>query len=1653
MLRSVTALLVCCLTAITVLSTVRPSNRQSRIPSAFVKNVGQVVYTSGRHAAHVDATFSSGNTTALIHATGMHVVQRQPSKSVGVTPDDPSEYDMYRMDMKLLGSNPHARIEWLEKSDGYSRYLTQPGDLPNGRVADHYARLCYHDVWPGIDMRMYIADEGMEYDFVVHPGADPKRIAFFMDGAQEMGLTAGGGLTVRTPLGTMSEAAPYTYTYRGIETKNSVVESRFVADGRSVRFAIGAYDKTQTLVIDPKRVWATYFGFNDGFSSLKGAIDPFGNVLMSGATSATNLPENVGVLQKRYKANTDGCIVKFDDTGRFLWCTYFGGSRKDYINGVCSDQTGNIYSCGTTFSEEGTLPATLGVGSAPFGDPDSLGVSNGFVLGLSPTGAWIDHWFLYGRDEDECTDMAFRSDLLAVVGTSRSPRVGERVGTPFRHDDFNNFRNQDMFVCQFKRHATIANRWLGEWLTFAGGDFDDNGIAVAMDVQGAVYIVGSTQGLGIQVTDGSTYSGAGDFYVAKFTGSSGTAVQNWSGIVGGTGLDGVKDITVDGAGAAIAVGYTTSSNFPLKNAMKGALEGIMDGFIRKYASGGTVMWSTYFGGEQSDVFTSVATDQANRVWVCGYTASSPDMPITTDAIQTAPFPTSGWPGIAQGYLAELREDGQSVVYGTYYGAPPQNPLPPFGTPPDPPLPSDDFGTSIAEAIACDANANILVIHSARTLRMDTTKGAYQDSSKLDHANIRDNPFITLFTNCVDSVIVANISGSPALCTGETRTLLGPTGFALYRWSTGATTRSITVSDSGRYIITGITADGCRYHDTLYLTRNAKPVVDAGTDVSRCKDTLAMLTATVSAGTPPYKYKWSRIESGPEFIDVDTSRTPNVNPPTTTRYEVVVTDAIGCVAKDTVQVSIVDPKPTGPSAEVDFGVLDPCEATKDANIVISNPMPYELRVESFTSDIVSIVTSLAPPPVIPANGTITLVVRISPTQIGNTTGNMRFTGSPCAWSVTVPYRVNKARLTATISPSTLGFGASADCETVQRDSTVVIRNGGTDPMTVSPGSILPGGQPFSIVSPTTPTAVAPNDSLSVVIRYAPSTSGAFNASASFPFVAGTCSNGSLTVTLSASRSAVNITAIPSTIDVGTLGGCQDFVDTVVTISNGGDVSVTITLPAIAGVSFTPPGPITIAAGATENVGVRITPAGQGPFAFSGNVLAEPCGISRPLLFSGTKAGATVSVPSQIDFGKVIPCSGPDFSKLTFTIAFDGAADATLVTVSHGSTIQTTAISGMTLTPGVARAFDITWSPITDGAFVDSLVLVIEPCSIRRVIRLFGLRTNVSLIASTPLVNLGVITGPEIGQAMFVNNGTDTLNAVASALTPDVTITSTIPTTLNGILPGGSISVNYELNCNGRTDVLDSIRVSSVTPCVVDATTEFIGTCGAAPSSSADVAIDTTRVLTGQNFLVALRMLRSTGLNALNARTWSARITYNPGVLVGIGATPDCFTGSFSPCAIDIGGTRGSDTVGVLMMLNFTAVLGTDSATDLTIESFAWTDATISSITTRNGRVSLTDICEEGDTRLLKPKAGRFGIDLNPTPITQRLTITATELGTDIASYTLHNIVGVRVASGTLIPDAGGHAEAHVDATSMAVGTYVFSATARGHAFRQIIFINR
>src|SRR3984893_17014270 len=77
----------------------------------------------------------------------------------------------------LEHANPNARAEALDRLPGVSNYYLGNDPKKWRTGVPHFARVRYHDVYPGIDLIYYRNTSGnLEYDFIVNAGADPHAI-------------------------------------------------------------------------------------------------------------------------------------------------------------------------------------------------------------------------------------------------------------------------------------------------------------------------------------------------------------------------------------------------------------------------------------------------------------------------------------------------------------------------------------------------------------------------------------------------------------------------------------------------------------------------------------------------------------------------------------------------------------------------------------------------------------------------------------------------------------------------------------------------------------------------------------------------------------------------------------------------------------------------------------------------------------------------------------------------------------------------------------------------------------------------------------------------------------------------------------------------------------------------------------------------------------------------------------------------------------------------------------------------------------------------------------------------------------------------------------------------------------------------------------
>src|SRR5215471_17873413 len=151
----------------------------------------------------------------------------------------------------------------------------------------NFAKVRYRGVYPGIDLVYHGSQQQLEYDFVVAPGADPRRIGLRLNGAKSVRLTPEGDLELATSGEPVRLHKPVVYQESGGE--RHAVDGGFVlAAKNTVSFRIGAYDRGQALIIDPTFVYSTLLGGNGFDDGLGIAVDSANNAYVTGSTMSTD---------------------------------------------------------------------------------------------------------------------------------------------------------------------------------------------------------------------------------------------------------------------------------------------------------------------------------------------------------------------------------------------------------------------------------------------------------------------------------------------------------------------------------------------------------------------------------------------------------------------------------------------------------------------------------------------------------------------------------------------------------------------------------------------------------------------------------------------------------------------------------------------------------------------------------------------------------------------------------------------------------------------------------------------------------------------------------------------------------------------------------------------------------------------------------------------------------------------------------------------------------------------------------------------------------------------------------------------------------------------------------------------------------------------
>ena len=647
------------------------------------------------------------------------------------------------MRLSLLHARPEPRLQPERQQTSVSNYF-----VGNDRTKWHsnianYAAVRYERIYPGIDWVVYGNPRQLEYDFVVAPRSDPRQIALRIDGAQSVSLDDNGDLLVKVRDVTLRQLKPVVYQSADDGARHNI-EGRYVLTHRQVAFALGPYDHSRQLIIDPTFVYSTYLGGSGRDAATGVAVDNEGNAYVAGATTSTDFSTVNPLQASNHSASTgypgNAFIFKLNAAGSALiYSTYLGGSGNDTANGIAVDSAGNVYVTGSTTSTD--FPTVAPFQATNHATSPSHYPANAFITKLNPSGsALVYSTYLGGSGPKGSSVQADTANAIAVDESGNAYVAGATGSTDFPTlNPFQAVNNTGGSVIGSNAFVTKLDASGSALLysTYLGGSFSDSASGIAVDSAGSAYVVGATGSTDFptlnpfQATNNALYpvNVLGHNFTAFLTkfNAAGSALV-YSTYLGGSGTDGASSIAVDSGGNAYIAGATSSTDFPTVNPLQAKNHSTStttpyNAFVTKFnASGNALTYSTYLGGSTFDRANAIAIDSAGNAYVAGFTFSN-DFPVDNPLQDT----NNGFSnGADNAFISVLEPAGNALLFSTYLGGSGVSTL--VSCPAtDPTCPAPDSGDN-ATAIAVNGATNIYVTGSTYSTDFPTVM-AFQGTNK------------------------------------------------------------------------------------------------------------------------------------------------------------------------------------------------------------------------------------------------------------------------------------------------------------------------------------------------------------------------------------------------------------------------------------------------------------------------------------------------------------------------------------------------------------------------------------------------------------------------------------------------------------------------------------------------------------------------------------------------------------------------------------------------------------------------------------------------------------------------------------------------------------------------------------------------------------
>jgi len=354
-----------------------------------------------------------------------------------------------------------------------------------------------------------------------------------------------------------------------------------------------------------------------------------------------------------------------------LYSTYLGGSYFDYAQAIAVDGDGNAYVTGLTYSAD--FPVTPGALGAKLG-----GTYTAFVAKISADGSKLLYATLLGGSGRDA------ANAIAIDGAGNAYVTGytDSGDFPVTPGALQKDLLQGCDGPSTEGDAFVAKIGPGGgallFATYLGGTCADQGMGIAVDAAGSVYVAGVTSSPDFPVSKNALTSkyggGVNSGFLAKLTAGGDSLL--YATFLGTGWGDVAQAVTVDDQGNAYVAGSSFGLDQPQPSAgsasysivgFPGFLGTGGPAFVLKLDSSGNKIYAASLG-QCMTTATSVVVDSAGRAWVAGATGLPPNPTgffqencIAATVSTVHPFQALG---LGWGFVAELSADGNSVLFAS-----------------------------------------------------------------------------------------------------------------------------------------------------------------------------------------------------------------------------------------------------------------------------------------------------------------------------------------------------------------------------------------------------------------------------------------------------------------------------------------------------------------------------------------------------------------------------------------------------------------------------------------------------------------------------------------------------------------------------------------------------------------------------------------------------------------------------------------------------------------------------------------------------------------------------------------------------------------------------------------------------------------------------